>query len=266
MNDNKPDLVELIRATAPVVDLEPDWQGILREARQKDAIQVRAWRCRVVLPVAVAVTATAAALVATSPWRGSPSLVDRAAAALTLRSGKVLYEEYTSAATPRNQLVPARVRLWFGPRGMFRELQTINGVTSEFGRASSSAPLLRLDRKRDVLRRDCVSDLYRFRLTPSEITRGYLRRGMLKHVGDTAIAGRTVAILRGRTSTSESDTVYVDRHTYFPVRTIATVSGPSKGTYTITWTAYRYLDATPKTLALADIHAQHPAMRVAGNC
>jgi hypothetical protein len=106
-----------------------DWDAVFAEAAAPVRVAPgRRKRLHVLLPrrgrglLLFAATAALTALVllaATGPWRGGPSVLERAAAAIALpRSGEVLYEGITIRATPTlppGRLPPPRVRYFLDP-------------------------------------------------------------------------------------------------------------------------------------------------------
>jgi hypothetical protein len=256
MNDHEPGLATLLDRLTPRTDAVPDWADALRRAEQTPGRRLPAWRFAGV-GVAGAVVALLVILLV-GFWGGKPSIVDRANAALALKPQTILHERFNSTLTDPASGTVTRTseEIWLGDGGRFRAIRTTPGSPpQEFGRAGRHQPLVTFNPGTNALKSDCVASYDRFR-DPVAVIREYLAAGRMKVVGHTTLNGRQVVKLRG-VSSSETDELYVDRNTYYPVRLTSRFSGRQHGFAVIQFTTYRYEPVTPATRTLANIRSQH---------
>lgn len=244
-------------------------------------------RNRLLLASATLVIAAAASLLATTPWSGSPSFVERAEAALRPPAGTILHQKWivttmsnAFGCTVRHrpneswldQVSPHRYRILLNvpppPATSRLALACGNPKGPELGGTLDSwttlefvPPNTLLPRSRIGLPIDPVADL-----------RQRLAAGTAHDIGRTTWQGRTVERIRidrepGCASQGcpwEPFYWYVDPDTLQPVGMMGAggIREPGRSflrlRVVVHFAAYEYLPRTAENLALTDIRAQHP--------
>lgn len=182
----------------------------------------------------VAVTAIALlALAFAEPWHGSPTILDRAEAAMLAPvGGEVLYESVTVHAVSGSRAPRGvtRVQLWLDSSPPNRFRMTFTGsAPAEVGGTIGSSKGLNYVAATNLL----YPAAFQFRvaqsdLDPAAFIRTALRSGRAKLLGDAAIRGRKVIAIRlttwfGTPMGRRLEPIalyYVDAHTYRPVRVV----------------------------------------------
>jgi len=263
MNDHDPGLVTLLDRLTPRTEAVPDWADALRRAaEQTPGRRLAAWRFA---GAGIAGVVALLGVLLVSLWGGETSIVDRASAALALKPHTILHERFTSAITDRasSNVTHTSEEIWLGSGGRFRAIRSTKGSPpQEFGRAGRSQPLVTYNRSTNTLKSDCVASYYRFR-DPVAVIRQYLAAGKMKVIGDATLNGRRVVKLRS-VSSEETDELYVDQNTYYPVRLTSRFSGHPHDLAVLKFTTYRYERDTPATRALTNIRSQHPQAKLVG--
>ena len=264
---------------------EGDWENVLRRA---DVVpkKERARR-RWAVPVASAALAIAAAvLVETTPWRGGPTLVDRAAAAILAPTpGQILSERIVFRARiwhPYLETTHAQIYIDGGPAHRFR-VTLSGGMRADIGGKVGGSSGLAYDFGSRVL--DPVGfqlAMTRTVLDPTALIKQALTSGRAQVEGHARVRGRDV--LRIRLSWPAFGRLvpvayyYVDAHDYRPVR-IAVIPDrpqgyrfgfPLSAAYSflpsgLRWPGsvydfveYRLVEPSSANERLTDIRAQHP--------
>jgi len=293
------DVLELL--VGNVEDEIDDWDDVVERA----AAPVRTRpssrpRRQYLLGGAAVAVAVVVALVVAEPWRGGPSILDRAAAAiLTPNAQQILYERiavYPSGFVhvPRPPAVRIEVEAWVdGARpGTFR-IRGESSPPSEFGGRIGSIDALAYSFANGTLYPSPFSaPITRAILDPAQYIKASLTSGKAKADGTTTIRGRPVVRIR-ILSHPYSRTVigalfFVDAHTYRPVRIELNASLPfsSKLGYPLTcltygfqsgcatygtepdakwvydFTDYRFLPRTAANRRLTNIRAMHPKAEI----
>ncbi len=249
---------------------------------------------RRVLLLSVAVAAAAAvALAAAAPWRGGPTILDRATAAISAPAhGQTLYESITIGPLARPGGGVIRVHVWLdgasphrfrvtydGPQSPGDVGGTLGGVTG-LGYAISDGVLDPVAFYHPISQAD---------LDPAAFIKKALTSGRAQLEGSTKIRGREV--VRIRLSSRHSGQLvpiavyYADARTYQPVRIIMlkttrpdpyllgfplggislSPDRPSIGlahSLACDFAEYRYLESTPANHKLANIRAVHPHAKI----
>lgn len=264
MNDHDPGLATLLDRLAPTTEAVPDWADALRRAEQQPRRGLfGSWTL-----AGIAVAGSLVALlvvVLVGLGRGEPGVIERADAALTARPHTILYERFVSVETeqPSGKMTRATQELWLSSEGDVRFIRSTNGgPPQEEGRASRAYHLTRFDRRSNTLRTSCVSPAGTFG-DPLALIRRYLAAGKAKVVGSTTIDGHRALKIHSASPT-ETDELYVDRTTYYPIRVTAQFARPHRAHVVINFTTYRYERSTPATRALTSIQAQHPHAKRVG--
>jgi hypothetical protein len=241
-------------------------------------------RNRLLLASATLVIGAAASLLATTPWSGSPSFVERAEAALSPPAGSILQQKWivttiddAFGCTVRHrpneswldQVPPHRYRILLNvpppPATSRLALACGNPKGPELGGTLDSRTTLEfvppntlLPRSRIGLPIDPVGDL-----------RQRLAAGTAHDVGRTTWQGRTVERIRidrepgcvPRGCPWEPTNWYVDPDTLHPVG-MGGISEPGRGALrlrvVVHFAAYEFLPRTAANIALTDIRALHP--------
>jgi hypothetical protein len=279
------------------------WHDVLERAGIAKRPRRILWQPRRGLALAgaaAAVVAAAISLTITSPWRGGPSIIDRAAAAiLSPTSGQVLYERL--AIHPARSLdrrgLPAgtvfNVQVWIdgAPPHRFRAIYDTNlpGVAQvELGGMLRNYNGFSYSPAGDSLNPLAFQvPMTPSALDPAEYIKSALTSGRAKVEGTTTIRGRKAVRIR------LSARVYgplipiaqffVDAHTYAPLRvgisaflplaerqrlplTCVTFLFPYSCWAAPGWfydfVEYRYLAPTTANRKLANIRAMHPLAKI----
>jgi hypothetical protein len=254
MNDR--DITNVLeQLVAPLDDEHGDWEQILEDAGETPRIEERRpsrWRPsrsrRVLLLLAAAVTVAALALTVAAPWRGGPSILDRAAAAIAApTANQVLHEsvvvhERVPCNLPKTPPTPSQLRhmrlctvkgqgaVWLdgGPSQRFRVIFVgPDGHRDETGGSVGAARAFTYQPSDKVL--DPVVLYHRISrsdLDPVAFARTALASGRARLGGSAMIRGQKVLRIRvtahpfGREVT---DALYfVDAHTYRPIQIVFT--------------------------------------------
>jgi hypothetical protein len=232
------------------------------------------------------VVAAAAVLTISAPWRGGPSVLERASAAIRAPSASQVlsmhFRERRSGCC--RELGGGDALVWVDgstPRH-FRALFPGAGAPFDEGGGTLSGrsvrSLYRYDRRTNTLQR--LSTGSRVSTTdwdPVAIVREALDDGRAHVTGQTTVAGkpaiRIVLSLRDRRGVPGTAVYYVHPKTYRPIEIdyprLVELRFPfepvfGNGIYKVrlTFLGFRYLPATPENLKLADIRALHPTARV----
>ena len=283
MNDRE--ITALLERLVEQVDQETDnWDDVLRRADVRPGR--RSLRPGAAALTIVAVGAAVAVLAVTTPWRGGPTILDRAAGAILLpSSGQIVSEHIVFRGRfwhPYAQTSNAHI--WIGGAPTHRFRVTISGgLRADIGGIVGSDSGLAYSFTSHVL--DPVGFQYtisRNVLDPTALIKEALTTGRARVEGRTTIRGRDVIRIRlmwnafGRKIPVAL--YYVDAHTYRPVR-IAIMPGrpeayrfgfPLSAAYPflpsgLRWPGsvydfveYRMIPSTAANQRLTDIRAQHP--------
>jgi len=240
--------------------------------------------------IAVVVTALVLLTVA-SPWRGGPSILERAAAAITSpTSGQILYESIViHPSSPRAGAPVVHVRVWLSGASHGRFRMTMDGSQPvDLGGTVGSAEGLSYAFSDHVL--DPVAFQFPVSqavLDPAAWIKKALTSGRAQVDGKTTVRGHDV--VRIRVSARLYDRLepialdFVDAHTYRPVRIAITSNvgrarlafpltsitflpygryGPGRAEPRYDFEAYRHLPATAGNRKLTNVRAQHPHARI----
>jgi hypothetical protein len=223
-------------------DSAGDWIAVLERARLAPAPESSRQRSRrllrrprrgLVLVGAMAAVAAVVALTIESPWRGAPSIIDRAAAAiLRPTAGQVLYERIS--LHPEGRLPPiARhvhipLRIWLDGAPPHRFRMTFLIPVKGYGRGEVGGLVGRTtglsyaygDRVLDPM--VFLEPVTQASLDPAAFVRTALTSGRARVEGRTTIRGRKVLrIVVGTEPGGRGEPVarlFVDTRTYRPVR------------------------------------------------
>lgn len=244
-------------------------------------------RNRLLLAPATLVIAAAASLLATTPWSGSPSFVERAEAALRPPAGTILHQKWIVTTTSTafgctvrhrpneswlDQVPPHRYRILLNvpppPATSRLALACGNPKGPELGGTLDSWTTLEFVPPNTLLPRSQIG----LPIDPVADLRQRLAAGTAHDVGRTTWQGRTVERIRldrepGCASPScswEPFSWYVDPDTLHPVGMggIGGISEPGRRfvrlRVVVHFVAYEFLPRTAENLALTDIRVQHP--------
>jgi hypothetical protein len=268
----------------------------LRMATGRDLRGEQARRRRTRNYAIAGVTATALAasgVTIVAPWKGGPTLVERAEAALTPPPNVVVHLKirYTVRGldTPAPNLEDAVGESWTLSNGrQIRGLQTFQPgrITAQCvfeprGRPSLLEGGYRIDEKTpagtEYLFDQKVGILKQSsRLTSRviapylenrpETLRARLAQGVFGPTGPTRVRGRAVQRLSGQydlRGQAVSETFFVDADTFEPVRRETTVDFEGMHLVsTMDFLLYEQLSATPENVALTSVTASHPTARI----
>jgi hypothetical protein len=277
---------ELLDALEPRRTESADWEGVLARLERRRRIRIQ----RPALLVAAVGVSAAIALTVTAPWRGAPTILERAGAAIRSPSAaEVLYMRFEDKRSGCCRVLSAgEVRLWVegsAPRhfrAVFPGFSAGSPLAEGGGTLDPpSAPaLFRYDPQANVLEplktRTHVSTAS---FDPVAIVREALAAGRARVRGKVMVGGRqTIRIdLTGRDNSGVVGEAiyYVDAKTYQPVEIdyprIVELRFPfepvfGNGIYKerLRFVTFRYLPATAANLRLADIRAMHSTARIAG--
>jgi hypothetical protein len=265
MNQHVSDVMDDLVPT--FTDERGDWSDVLTRAEIGPETELRVSRLRgsqgarrLLVLIGVIVAASAAALAITAPWSGTPTLLERASAALTRKPGAVLHEQFETIETnPRSGKVTRHLTdVWNGPNGRFRAFLRPGpgGTLDEVGSMSSSGRILRFDPGTNTI--TDAGFFFRFG-DPVAYIKKALSDGNARDIGRTTIAGRIVEEIRDAPANSDNSRIFIDPRTYDPVEATAIeeINGVREPTV-IKFLIYQQLPATPANLRLADIKAEHP--------
>jgi hypothetical protein len=252
--------------------------------------------------VAVAAVAVAAvtALSVSTPWHGSPSFLERAAAALTAPPGTILHEMWSLtviSTTPQRCTVERGTQeIWIDQKPPYRFRALLNDISPGSGvygnelvcgpagpleiggwlpRPGGNAWLLFVPP--NTLR--LVNPLYEIDPDPVTRLRRWIRTGYAVDEGQVQLDGRTVERIRMDPPPDCLDSraecppayAYVDPDTFFLVRleyptAVIDYDKPSNVGWrfdtVVQMRTFEYLPRTRANLALTDIRAQHPTATV----
>ena len=275
---------ELLDRLAPDLDeAAPDWKEVLAMARVGtiDEAPPRAKPRRGTRTIALAllgfaVGVTTLALLLIAPWRITPTIVDRALAALTIKPGTILHIKYvtTPGAPPGDEIRNSTVEAWIGPQGQFRAIirpGLFGGRAWEVGararklelRFNPATNTLTSTGGQVVLVRDIAASI------PHALASGTSTAD-----GIATIHGRRVERIRTYrfgdcTGQPKTTFLYVDPRTYYPVEYQGyqyeepTQGGPfHRWRITRRFLTYEYLPATQRNLRLTSVEAEHPHARL----
>ena len=262
----------------------------------------RGWRrherWRLITLVALIGLAAAVTLTVTMPWRGGPTILERAAAAIpTPTSSQVLYENIvihpgTSSGSTRSTM---HLQVWLAGTAPHPFRVVLDGPSLpnpvEVGGTIGSAEGLSYNNVYRVL--DPVpfqSPIIEADLNPAAFIRAAVNSGHARPGGTSTIAGRQVIriIVTSRLSGHSVGTTlyFVDAHTYQPVRVIVNAAVPNgsplwfpmasltalpygqfpepKKPYVLVFDfeKFQYLTPTTKNLGVTNIQAQHPTATI----
>jgi hypothetical protein len=306
MIELEPQVAESFERLYPISDVTEDWDDVLgRSARpvplaapavpRSRLAQWRPTRRVLLVGAAALVTVALAALTVASPWRGGPTIIDRAAAALAAPApGEILHESIALHSGPFNPEAAVNVQVWLDSAPPHRFRVTFDRPQRvEAGGTVGGLHALSYDDAGNVL--DPVALGFRVSqsdLDPVGFIRTALASGQAQPDGRTTIRGREVLRIRV-TSQAGGRRVpiafyYVDAHTYRPAR-IVIPPGDHKPreslhglpllfvlalpyglpdaagnhfTLFYDFAKYRYLEPTTGNRKLTDIRAQHPGARI----
>jgi hypothetical protein len=256
---------------------------------------------RLVLLAAALGAALLVAVTIASPWRGGPTILERAAAAMTgPGSNQVLYESVTvHARASSGTRAVTHLQLWLTGTRLRRFRVLIHGTPStspiDVGGTLGNTSGLSYSAAQNVI--DPVtfpSPLTQADLDPAGFIRAAIASGHARVDGTTTIAGRKVirilvtSRLFGRVVATTF--YFVDAHTYQPVRVTVSAAVPNASppgfplasitalpygrfsglgpprsahyTYVYDFAEFRYLASTPGNLKLGNVQAQHPNAKV----
>jgi hypothetical protein len=274
-----------------------DWNDVL--ARAPVPTRRRRPRRTAIVLLAAGIVAAVLALTVASPWRGGPTILSRAAAAIPApTSSQILYENiviHTSAISRRGASA-IHMQVWLTGTTPHRFRVLLDGHAQpgrvDVGSTIGSTVGLSYD---DVYR---VLDPVPFRLpiaeaslNPAAFIRAAINSGRARPDGTSTLAGRKVIriVVTSRLSgRAVGSTLYfVDAHTYEPVRVIVSAAVPNgspigfpmaslvalpygqfpepKRPYVLVFdfAQFHYLAPTAKNRGLANIRTQHPGVKIA---
>jgi hypothetical protein len=277
-----------------------DWEDVLERSAPRSRAPEPRRRRRPGRPgwglllISAAVVAAALVLTVTSPWRGGPRALDRAAAAVLVPTpGQILYESITirpSTSGARGGVTHVHVWIDGAPPHRFRV--TFDGPRpADVGGTLGGVTGLSYAVSHDVL--DPVAFAFPISqsdLDPAAFIKNALASGRAKLDGTTKVGGRPV--LRIRVSSRDGGRLvpialyFVDAHTYRPVRAailptprldpnrlgfpLSSFAFPQGGffldlsrvnrryPFVGDFVEYRYFAATAANRKLANIQAMHP--------
>jgi len=282
---------ELLETLAPRSVEQPEWEDVLarletlEEPRPHWPLRARRiWRPALLVGV---VAATAVGLLGvTAPWRGGPTVLERASAAIRSPSAaQVLYMSYNEKTLGCCRLLGAQTaKLWVHgstPR-RFRVVFPGVGAPLDEGGGTfdprSGWTIFRYDSRTDTLERVFTgSHITTGEFDPVAIVRRALAAGTARVAGTAVVDGRQTTRIElsalDRHSTRGTALYYVDPNTYGPIgidfphlvelrRPFEPVFGNGIYRVRIRFSAFEYLPATPENRKLADIRAMHPTAKV----
>ena len=296
MNDGDVQAV-LDRLVPPFDGEDGDWHEVVRRsATPLQLVTRRRARPRSALIAAAAVVlAAVAALAITAPWRGGPTVLERAAAAISAPKGSsVLYEDVVVKwLAPRGNRGTTKLELWFGST-RFRVRTVHDGQSSDVGgRVGKLTGLLYSSASGDVVPVAFPAPVARTSLDPAVFIKSALASGRAHVAGQVSIAGRTaIRIVFGAHGLAPTATYFADARTYAPVRisvraVVPNASPPSvpladalelpygyfprmgeplrgkRYLFVYDFKAFRYLPFTAANVKLTSVRAQHPGAKVA---
>lgn len=194
----------------------------------------RPWKSRWGLLLMATSVGVAAILVLTiaAPWRGSPTILERAEAALLApAAGQILYESVTVHSVPaRSPGGLTHVRLWLdsSPPRRFRMTYSGSRVAEIGGTLGTSKGLYYVAADEALYRAAFLVHIRQSDLDPAAFIRAALRSGRARVVGETTIRGRKVmrieVIMRFNPPVGPRlipiALYYADADTYRPVRLV----------------------------------------------
>jgi len=283
---NEPEITALLDRLVEA-DLQPeDWDDVLRRSAVSGGRRRPIFRPGAALLGAVAVATALLVLGVTAPWRGGPTILDRAAAAILVPTpGQILSEHIVFRARvwhPYPQRSDAHIWIAGAPTHRFRV--TLSGpLRAEIGGVVGGNSGLAYSFTSDVL--DPVGFQYtitREVLDPTALIKQALTSGHAHVQGQTTIHGRKVIQIRlswnafGRLIPVAD--YFVDARTYRPFRIAIIPSSPESYRFGFPLSAaysflpsglrwpgsvydfveYRTIAPTAANQRLTDIRAQHP--------
>ncbi len=246
------------RAWEAIVDMgtwparPPQRTPTLRRGPDLSAPRRRRWARPAAAIAAVGLTVAVGVTVA--PFRGGPSLVDRATAALN-RPG--LIEHVRLVSKSEGQDVGQETEYWSLEDKQSRVRTAL--VTGDWYESVGPYGICSALSRRSSTANSCVGT--------GEAIRQALESGEARVLGDGVVEGREVTRIAFAAKNIDASGVYeVDRETMLPVRLTATMGGPPT---TEEYSIFEYLPATDDNLALlqgspgaAEVavgHAQSPS-------
>jgi hypothetical protein len=259
----------------PMTDTLPPsleaFQEELRGAVKRDLRRQPRRRAVRVSAAVACVGAAAAGLMVASPWKGGPSIVERAAAAIAPRDDAVIHRRIESITRSPDGAVTRRMAYesWeygAGDERRFRTAYRVAGARLEHGGTPTTSgrryfELLNLDTGVGI-RETLSGDLQSL----TESIRENLENGDWRVVGEAVVDGRPVTQLGARdqygntgTEDCSEDQLFIDRATYEPVLDRALrCTGSRVVTRETRFRVIDVLPATPENIALTSVAAQHP--------
>ena len=263
MTDRDQQLADLLDQLNPSFEAEPEWEDAIARAHAEPPCRTTRRRRKAPILAAGAALAVTIALLILSPWRSSPTIVDLASAALTPKPGQITYESIEGTQTYLRTGVVSRAtrKFWLGLDGQFRSLELVSGRPAlEEGRLRTGLPLLTYMTVTNTMTATCGSPLAP--RDPVQVVRRDLSKGTLRARGTTNVDHRPAEVLE-YTSPGDTEYLYVDPSTYYPIELQSDLSSPSgRLVLVVKFLAFRYLPATPANLKLTNIQAEHPSARL----
>jgi len=279
----------------------PEWEDVIARLERSEALEAprpaevghaaprrfrRARIRRLAVVAALVAAAVAVALTVTAPWRGGPTILQRASAAIRSPSAsEVLYMAYRDRTEGCCRFLgQLDVRVWVygsAPRRFRGVLSGVEPPFNEFGRTLGSRSVLtlfRYDSRTNTLERLNLASHYSTGdFDPVAIVREAIAAGRAQAAGTALIGGRRVIRIkltaRDRQGVLGRVVYYVDPKTYRPIEIdyphLVELRFPfepvfGNGIYKerIRFSAFKYLPATRTNIELADIRAMHPEAKV----
>jgi len=283
---------------APVA--QPDWQAVLRDAREAMIDYERSAprkpprrtppRRSVLALLATTVIAAALVLTLTSPWRGGPTILEQARAAITVNAGQVLHERIISTFPnlPRAPHYTTEVWLQGAPPLHWRSIVTglrRVGTLEQAGTVNASRYEQYDSAKNKIT---LYLNFGPFAITPADpiaALRSALASRTAKVEGTRTVAGKRLTVIKINSIVTNprggwdilpgakpTVTYYVTPASYQPVKIVFTHVGggaiaslgipylSNDGTYTVidTFKLFQLVPATPANLRLTTLKGAHP--------
>ncbi len=291
MTDADERLRELLERLEPRTSEEPEWEDVLARL---DAQPVRArarwsWRryglWRPTLLVAAVAVASAVALGVTTPWRGGPTILQRASAAIrTPTPAQVLHMYYNEKTGGCCRVLSGLdTELWAQGSAPRHFRVVFPGVEAPFDEGGGSFDRrsgwsgFRYDSRTNTLEPlHTGSHVAKGEFDPVAIVRGALAAGTAHAAGSAVVSGKKAVRIEltalDRQGTRGTAVYYVDPKTYRPIGIdcpqlvelrlpFEPVFGNGIYNVRVRFSVFEYLPATPENLELANIRAMHPTAR-----
>jgi hypothetical protein len=292
---------ELLERFEPRPIEPPEWEDVIARLERSDALEGpqpvevghtaprrfrRARIRRSALVAALVTVAVAVVLTVTAPWRGGPTILERARAAIRSPSAtEVLYMAYRDRTESCCRFLgQLDVRVWVygsAPRHFRGVLPGVEPPFNEFGGTLGSRSVLtlfRYDSRTNTLDRLNLASHYSTGdFDPVAIVREAMAAGRAQVAGTALIGEKRVLRInltaRDRKGVLGRVVYYVDPKTYRPIQIeyphVLELRFPfepvfGNGIYKerIRFSAFKYLPATRTNIELADIRATHPDAKV----